>query len=89
MSNDDWFSFIYNGNTLTGYRSRNKSGYEINIDGIGIELDDLSNSLRELVVELIGKFTPIENPEKKKLETIISHLQAQLLASQTELNNLS
>ena len=57
----DWFSFTYEGQTLTGYRSRNADGYELNIDGVSITKDQIE-SIATLfhINELIGKFSPIQ-----------------------------
>ena len=59
--NRDWFSFIYEGQTLTGYRSRNADGYELNIDGVSITKDQIE-SIATLfhINELIGKFSPLQ-----------------------------
>ena len=60
-SNRDWFLFTYEGQTLTGYRSRNADGYELNIDGVSITKDQIE-SIATLfhINELIGKFSPIQ-----------------------------
>jgi len=61
--NRDWFSFIYEGQTLTGYRSRNTDGYELNINGESITKDQISIGMILSINELIAKFTPIKPPQ--------------------------
>lgn len=59
LCNADWFSFIYDGKTLTGFRSRNTDGYELNINGEPITKDQLSIGMIFCINELISKFTPV------------------------------
>ena len=87
QSNDDWFSFIYQGKTLTGYRSRNEQGYELNINFESVQLEDLDINISNLVKHLIGEFTPFEN-KKIELEKVISDLTEQLETAKNKLNNL-
>ena len=61
-SNNDWFSFIYQGKTLTGYRSRNDLGYELNINGSTIDINLVSISCKLFIEEQIALFTPKKNP---------------------------
>ena len=88
QSSDDWFSFIYEGKTLTGYRSRNDLGYELNVDGMVINLDGVDTRIRSAVRSLIDGFTPFSNPEKENLEKIVKDLQTQLTEAQAKLANL-
>ena len=60
-SNNDWFSFTYEGQTITGYRSRNNDGYELNINGRSVDRADIpSVNVVNLINELIGKFDKLE-----------------------------
>jgi len=86
-SNNDWFSFIYQGKTLTGYRSRNDLGYELNINGSAID-DFLGLGLDIVVVNLIKEFTPRKNPEKEKIRSIITDLESQLEDAKNRLKDL-
>ena len=71
-SNRDWFLFTYEGQTLTGYRSRNADGYELNIDGVSITKDQIESiALLFYLNELIGKFTPF-TVSAKSLKSLIS-----------------
>ena len=88
QSNDDWFSFIYQKKTLTGYRSRNKLGYELNVNGLGVAIDDLESDAIPFVKSLINKFTPLTNPEKEYIEKIISDLEKQLDDAKNKLKSL-
>jgi len=75
-SNDDWFSFIYQGKTLTGYRSRNKLGYELNVNGHFIDLDSLSDGFDIVVNNLIKKFTKTESIKEltvAEIEAALGH----------------
>jgi len=88
QSNDDWFSFIYNSKTLTGYRSRNESGYELNVDGKDIAIEDLKDGFDIVVRNLIKKFTPFENKEKDDLKSVISDLEKQLEEAKNRLKEI-
>jgi len=88
QSNDDWFSLIYQKKTLTGYRSRNKLGYELNVNGLGVAIDDLESDAIPFVKSLINKFTPLTNPERESIEKIISDLEKQLDDAKNKLNSL-
>ena len=60
-SNNDWFSFTYEGQTITGYRSRNNDGYELNINGMSVDRAGISSvNVVNLINELIGKFDKLE-----------------------------
>jgi len=76
QSNDDWFSFIYQKKTLTGYRSRNKLGYELNVNGHFIDLDSLSDGFDIVVNNLIKKFTKTESIKEltvAEIEAALGH----------------
>jgi hypothetical protein len=88
QSNDDWFSFTYNGNTLTGYRSRNEAGYELNVDDEYISIYDLKDGFDIVVRNLIKKFTPFENKEKDDLKSVISDLEKQLEEAKNRLKEI-
>jgi len=88
QSNDDWFSFIYQKKTLTGYRSRNKLGYDLNVNGLGVAIDDLESDAIPFVKSLINKFTPLTNPENEYIEKIISDLEKQLDDAKNKLKSL-
>ena len=88
QSNDDWFSFICQGKTLTGYRSRNDDGYELNLDGKDFMLFDIDPRMVEFVKYLISRFTPFESKEKIELKGVIEDLQRQLKEAQSKLENI-
>ena len=89
QSNDDWFSFIYNGKILTGYRSRNESGYELNIDGEDIAINEIENThARMWIGFLINGFTPFENTERDELKSVISDLKKQLEEAKNRLKEI-
>ena len=89
QSNDDWFSFIYSGKVLTGYRSRNKQGYELNINGGDVSINDLGH-VKPFVTALIAGFTPFEkeNEKKTELEKVIADLNEQLEVAKKKLESL-
>lgn len=75
--NADWFSLIYNGQTLTGYKSRNELGYELNIDGRNIKLSELDALVIPFITSLIAKFSKTETPAKeltvKEIEALLGY----------------
>ncbi len=77
QSSNDWFSLIYQGKTLTGYRSRNDLGYEVNLDGIAVELKEVPTVLQGLILALIRDFTPFKKP-KSDVDLRIENLEREL-----------
>jgi len=60
--NNDWFTLNYNGKVLTGYRSRNKRGYELFVgNGKHISLSAIDPTFRSTVKYMINRFTPFAN----------------------------
>ena len=77
----DWFSFTYEGQTLTGYRSRNTDGYELNIDGKSITLHNIQKSgVLGAIKELIAGFTPFPTKVavKSDVDVRIDNLEREL-----------
>ena len=87
-SNNDWFSFIYGGTTLTGYRSRNEIGYELNIGGNNIAIEDLKYGFDVVVRNLIAKFTPLENKARTELQSVLRDLEKQLNEAKNRLKEI-
>jgi hypothetical protein len=57
--NNDWFTMNYNGKVLTGYRSRNKRGYELFVgNGTKISMSAIDPKFRSTVKYMINRFTP-------------------------------
>ena len=81
--NRDWFLFTYEGQTLTGYRSRNADGYELNIDGEceSITLHNIQKSgVLGAIKELIAGFTPFPTKVavKSDVDVRIDNLEREL-----------
>ena len=76
-SNDDWFSLIYSGKTLTGYRSRNADGYELNIDGLAVTIGDVADDLTPNQLNAIDKWS---KPTKSEIDIRIEALKTELAA---------
>ena len=78
---------------MTGYRSRNTQGYELNIDGKPVNLENIDVDLLVCCDCLIEKFTPFEkqgiaDPKKVELEKIVSDLNEQLNNAKKKLESL-
>jgi len=59
---NDWFTMNYNGKTLTGYRARNRQGYELFVgNGDDVSLAAIEPSFRATVIYMISRFTPFSN----------------------------
>ena len=74
---------IYHGKTLTGYRSRNDIGYELNIDGSQVVIESLSDNMRMFILDLINTFTPFKKPDIKIMSEVdirIENLEKELAA---------